>query len=92
MVGLTAFESWAVELDVETISSLLPGDAAPQLKTSIDLLSGERTQPIVFIETTFVALWNAGCSGRELSFGFAHTFSASGPRDLVLKPDGKQRR
>lgn len=50
-------------MDFETIKRLLPGDAAPPLKTSINLLSGERTQPIIFNETTLVALWNAGCSG-----------------------------
>lgn len=50
-------------MDFETINRLLPGDTAPSLKTSIDLLSGEQIQPIVFNETTLVALWNAGCSG-----------------------------
>ncbi|WP_407975882.1 hypothetical protein ACJKIH_11890 [Brucella pseudogrignonensis] len=47
----------------DSLKRLLPGDVAPPLMLSSNLMKNERASAISFNEISLVVLWNAGCSG-----------------------------
>ena len=50
-------------MKLDSLKRLLPGDVAPPLMLSSNLMKNERASAIEFNEISLVVLWNAGCSG-----------------------------